>query len=539
MSASSNVDQDIRKPVFVVIGTTGVGKSQFSIELAKAIGGEVINADSMQVYKGLNIITNKVTTEEKQSVPHHLMDFVDPLDEYSVKQFEKDALSAIADIHGRGSIPILVGGTHYYIQSVLWDSHLINSASDNTTDDTTRSAEVESDVLGVGHITIDKELAGQIRKGLEATDSRTAIVGGDGWDENVKELCRLLGLVDPVMAQRWHPNDWRKIRRSLQVYFDTGERHSDLLKKQKDDGGGQLRFKTAFFWLWSEPKALDVRLDARVDKMIDTGLFDEIKFMREKVIGGQVAGVKSADSNGQPEQDSGALTIDYTRGIMQAIGFKEFDAYLSELENRERSPAQSGAVEDSDSGQIKKLEQLQLQGLESMKAGTRRYAKRQVTWIKNKLGPRCLKDFNLGIDVGFFALDATNLDTWNQTVRDTGLDIAKAFLESSKPSPTPLTLELLQITEQDTDTQKDASSAQDWERRTCEICKDRITGEPKVLHGSREWEIHYASSSHRRRLHGYLARKKWEESGKDRGNKKEKAVTGNDEDNDEPSNDTM
>ncbi|KAJ3146706.1 hypothetical protein HK101_002294, partial [Irineochytrium annulatum] len=111
--------------VVVVVGTTGVGKSNLAIEIARSLNGEVINADSMQVYEGLDIVTNKVTDEERKGVVHHLLGFVDPAEEYSVGQFEKDALRTIADIHSRNKLPILVGGTHYYIQSLLWRNSLI------------------------------------------------------------------------------------------------------------------------------------------------------------------------------------------------------------------------------------------------------------------------------------------------------------------------------------------------------------------------------------------------------------------------------
>ncbi|KAJ2842816.1 tRNA dimethylallyltransferase, mitochondrial, partial [Coemansia erecta] len=116
------------KTMRVVYGrTTGVGKSQLAIELARAVNGEVINADAMQVYKGYDIITNKVTKEETLGVPHHLIGFVEPNKEYSVQRFEQDALQKISEIHQRNRVPILVGGTNYYIQSVLFRKSLISN----------------------------------------------------------------------------------------------------------------------------------------------------------------------------------------------------------------------------------------------------------------------------------------------------------------------------------------------------------------------------------------------------------------------------
>jgi tRNA dimethylallyltransferase len=212
------------------------------------------------------------------------------------------------------------------------------------------------------------------------------------------------------MAQRWHHNDWRKMRRSLQIFYTTGERHSDILKQQKESGGGSLRYRTGVFWLWADNKALDPRLDSRVDDMIRNGLFTEIQEMREKVRLGEVAGVVTNRNEEKPsnEGDTKVVHIDYTRGVMQSIGFKEFDTYLSLLEHRQPT----GNEEEKQKEQsAKELEKAKDQGLESMKAGTRRYARRQVTWIRNKLGPKCIEAWKQGEGIGFWALDATGLLT--------------------------------------------------------------------------------------------------------------------------------
>ncbi|KAJ1558130.1 tRNA dimethylallyltransferase, partial [Cladochytrium tenue] len=167
-------------PVFVVLGTTGVGKSRFAIELARAVGGEIINADSMQVYKGLDIVTNKVTPAEREAAPHHLLDFVDPGEaEYSVIQFERDALAAIGDIRSRGRVPVLVGGTHYYIQAVLWDSTLVGAPEkhgDSDGDDDGTAAGAND--LVAAHPEIPKVLAERVVRALESTDSRFRPTGG-------------------------------------------------------------------------------------------------------------------------------------------------------------------------------------------------------------------------------------------------------------------------------------------------------------------------------------------------------------------------
>ncbi|KAJ3013286.1 UNVERIFIED_CONTAM: hypothetical protein HDU68_000779 [Siphonaria sp. JEL0065] len=469
-------------PVIAVVGTTGVGKSNLAIDIALALNGEVINADSMQVYKGLDVITNKVTLEERGMAVHHLLDFVDPIQEedYSVLKFEKDALRVITDIHSRGRVPILVGGTHYYIQSILWDSNLVSSST--TAPDTQKQELVEEvqEPKDEPHASIPADLSVQISSALENSDASFKYKSESEQDAIVLELGRLLDVVDPVMATRWHPKDWRKIRRSLQVYFTMGERHSEILNRQKEEGGGSLRFRTCVFWLWAENKALDLRLDNRVDVMIKNGLFDEIIDMRRRV----------------REANNGIYEIDYTRGIMQTIGFKEFDAYLTQLEGPQDNPSS--------------LESLKKQSVESMQAATRRYARRQVTWIKNKLGPKCLEESlkpTMSTNVSFWALDATDLGLWKTNVREKGVRLCKEFLSGTfDTKPSPLTAKLLNLDSASSHTFTASGSKQtDWKPRYCEICTEEKTGEAKLIHGAREWDIHMKSNSHAK----MVKRAKW------------------------------
>ncbi|TPX73771.1 tRNA dimethylallyltransferase [Chytriomyces confervae] len=486
-----------KKPVLVVVGTTGVGKSNLAMEIAARVGikGEVINADSMQVYKGMDVITNKVTPEERSRVPHHLLDFVDPMSEYSVLQFERDALAVIDEIHSRGKVPILVGGTHYYIQSILWDSNLVSSKreeqqqpeDEKCNDDDTRA-----------HPSIDPDLALAISNALKQSDATFKLKDEQTQAETATEIVRLLSLVDPVMALRWHPNDWRKNRRSLQVFYTTGERHSDILDKQKEDGGGSLRFRTGVFWLWAENKMLDARLDGRVHDMIKNGLFSEITEMRRKVVAGQVAGTDMQTDSSNP--------IDYTRGVMQTIGFKEFDAYLTKLDEHAPSPT------------TQELEKLKAQAVESMQAATRRYARKQVTWIKNKLGPKCLMEArkaDMSGSIAFWALDASDLTAWSKNVGDEGVRLANEFIAGTHASkPSDFTLQLLQVEDAELLPPTGTPSLKaDWTSRVCEVCLDK-GGKPKLVHGAREWAIHVKSNSHTKMVKRQKRRqefKQWDE----------------------------
>ncbi|KAF9100780.1 hypothetical protein BGX27_000256 [Mortierella sp. AM989] len=234
----------------------------------------------MAVYEGLDIITNKMPIEEREGVTHHLMDFL-PMDrEYSVLDFKADALGLIKQIHDRKHMPIVVGGTHYYIQSLLWRDTLLDTKKD----------------------------AGMLSKTQLNEESNT----NDNFlrDSDTLTLYKKLQEVDPVMANKWHENDRRKITRSLQVFFETGKRQSDLIKEQNAlPDNERLRMPSCIFWVYSAQDVLYPRLDARVDNMIKGGLFDEIKGMRKSV---------------------GSET-DYERGIWQAIALETWKKNVGDI----------------------------------------------------------------------------------------------------------------------------------------------------------------------------------------------------------------
>ncbi|GAB5588163.1 tRNA dimethylallyltransferase [Umbelopsis nana] len=361
------------RSTIAVIGTTGVGKSQLGIELSKALCGEVINADSMQVYKGLDIITNKVTETEREGVKHHLMDFLEPEDEYLVTQF-------IEDISERKALPVLVGGTNYYVQSLLWPMSLISSPNDG--DSSSDEEKEDNDISSMDTPSLYKELQ----------------------------------RVDPIMAEKWHPGDRRKIAKSLKVYRDMGRPQSELIKEQQEQAKKDvnLRYKTIIFWLYADPVELNKRLDDRVTKMVEYGLFNELTSLRKKVQEGSL---------NMPGKD----LEKYQRGIWQAIGYKEFDEYLTAIENGNLSE--------------QKLLSLKVESLEKMKAATRRYAKRQVQWIRNKLLPTiwntqdtisALNSSLLSISpsksIDIYLLDATDLSKWDENVKDTAIRIAEGIV---------------------------------------------------------------------------------------------------------------
>ena len=198
------------KSVFVVLGATGVGKSTAAIQLAQRIDGEVINVDAMQMYQGLEVATAKVTVEETQGIRHHLLSFLSPSETYTVKDFRDSALPLIEEIQARGKQVVLVGGTLYYIQALLWPS-----------------------------------LIDEIPEASARTGNGAAKVEDEG-DYSYERLCK----VDPEMAEKLHPNDFRKIRRSIEIFEETGERNSVLIQRQKGMQSSQeLRLQCLLFWL--------------------------------------------------------------------------------------------------------------------------------------------------------------------------------------------------------------------------------------------------------------------------------------------------
>ncbi|XP_043573889.1 tRNA dimethylallyltransferase isoform X3 [Chiloscyllium plagiosum] len=323
----------------VILGPTGSGKSRLALELGRRLRGEIISADSMQVYKGLDIITNKVTREEQQLCRHHMISFLDPLVSYSVVDFRNKALSIIEDIIARQKIPIIVGGTNYYIESLLWKVLV--------------DAKKEKAFSAADWETGSRTPSPSRKEELEKLDCQ--------------ELYKRLAEVDPEMAAKLHPNDKRKVARSLQVYEEVGVPHSKLLLKQRQEEGGgplggALRFpKPCILWLYADLSVLDERLDRRVDEMLAAGLLEELVGFHTRYNQQKIA------ENSQ----------DYQHGIFQSIGFKEFHEYLT-----------------SNSNCSETREKLLNQGIAALKQVTKRYARKQNKWVRNRFLKTHLKSKN-------------------------------------------------------------------------------------------------------------------------------------------------
>jgi tRNA dimethylallyltransferase len=224
-----------KKPLVILTGPTSVGKTSLSIALAKAVGGEIISADSMQVYKHMNIGTAKITPKEMNGVPHYLIDELEPDEEFNVVRFQQLTKEYMKQIYAKGKIPILVGGTGFYIQAVLYDIEFTENDID-----TTYRMELEQ---------LLKEKGGEY-------------------------LHRMLSEIDPASAEAIHPNNSKKVIRALEFAKQTGDKISEHNQEQREKESPYL---FCYFVLNKDRAKLYETINRRVDLMVEAGLLDEVK----------------------------------------------------------------------------------------------------------------------------------------------------------------------------------------------------------------------------------------------------------------------
>ncbi|MBD7936638.1 MULTISPECIES: tRNA (adenosine(37)-N6)-dimethylallyltransferase MiaA [Cytobacillus] len=292
-----------KEKIIILIGPTAVGKTKTSIELAKKYNGEIISGDSMQIYKGMDIGTAKITEEETEGIRHHLIDIKEPDESFSTAAFQTIVREKITEISRRGKLPIIVGGTGLYIQSVLFDYQFSNVASD---DGFRKHLEERAKVEG--NICIHKELQ----------------------------------VVDPESALKIHPNNIRRVIRALEVYHCTGKTMTEWQNTQKPESV----YNAAVIGLTMDRDLLYKRINQRIDIMMDKGLLAEVRGFCEK-------GLRNCQS-------------------MQAIGYKEFYPYFDGLISLDEA-------------------------VEQLKQNSRRYAKRQLTWFRNKMDVSWI-DMSIALD---------------------------------------------------------------------------------------------------------------------------------------------
>lgn len=227
-----------KEPLVILTGPTAVGKTRLSIALAKAVGGEVISADSMQVYKHMDIGSAKIRPEEMQGVPHYLVDVLEPFEEFHVVRFQQMAKEAMARIRSHGHIPILVGGTGFYIQAI------------------------------VGDVDFTENEAGSYRKELERLAA----------EQGAHALHEELRKVDEASADAIHEHNVKRVIRALEFYRMTGKKISEHNEEQREK---ESPYNCAYFVLNDDRAKLYARIEQRIDEMVEEGLLEEVARLKE------------------------------------------------------------------------------------------------------------------------------------------------------------------------------------------------------------------------------------------------------------------
>ncbi|WP_458122164.1 tRNA (adenosine(37)-N6)-dimethylallyltransferase MiaA [Paenibacillus sp. Z6-24] len=225
--------------LLVLVGPTAVGKTAISIEIARRFDAEIISGDSMQVYRGMNIGTAKITPDEMQGIPHHLIDIHSPDEPFSVAEFQQRCRTLIPEIASRGKLPFIVGGTGLYVESVSYEFQFSETGADE------QFRQEQTDYA--------------LQHGAQALHDRLAVV-------------------DPESATRLHPNDQRRIIRALEVYHMTGVKLSDQLSRQMK----QSPYELCIVGLTMDREMLYKRIEARIDQMLEEGLLEEVQHLLDQ-----------------------------------------------------------------------------------------------------------------------------------------------------------------------------------------------------------------------------------------------------------------
>ena len=278
---------EIQPSLVVIVGPTAVGKTRLALRLAGELGAEIVSADSRQVYRGMDIGTDKPTVEERQRVPHHLVDIVDPDEEFTLARYQDMAYAAIDDVLARGRVPLLVGGTGLYIKAVV-------------------------EGWSIPRVRPNEALRTELYREAE-------VKGGVALHARLRQ-------VDPVAAEKIDPRNVRRVIRALEVYLEAGRPISELQRRRPPP------YRVLQIGLTIERAALYQRTDQRVDRMIETGLVEEVRGLVEQGYG-------------------------YDLPAMSGLGYRQVGSYLR--------------------GEISLEEAIRL-----IKRDTRRFVRQQYNWFR-------------------------------------------------------------------------------------------------------------------------------------------------------------
>ncbi|KAL1323512.1 hypothetical protein HN51_033824 [Arachis hypogaea] len=447
---SNPIDGGTKKPKVVVItGPTASGKSKLAVDLASHFPIEVINADSMQVYCGLDVLTNKLPLSQHKGVPHHLLGTVNPNVEFTAKVFRDSAIPIIDEILARNHLPVIVGGTNYYIQALV-SPFLLDDLADY----------MNEGCYG------DPSGATRSDMSFPADNDNSS----NGYD--------LLKEIDPVAANRIHPNNHRKINQYINLYSRTGVVPSKVFQGKAAEKWGQvdnLKYDCCFICVDASLPVLDKYVEQRVDCMMDAGLLNEV-------------------------YDVYNVNADYTRGLRQAIGVREFEPLLrsclvEDIYKREKELLNGSRIEkglklfdgnlmgwlksSSDTNTIILLEE----AIEKVKVNTRRLVRRQKRML-NRL--QTLFGWNIHFVDSTESISSKSEDVWTDQVVESATKVVSSFLcENGSLSST---------CGMSNDTNVKINQRDLWTRYICKACGDR------VLRGLHEWEQHKKGRGHRKRI---------------------------------------
>lgn len=262
------MNKAFKHPLIVLTGPTGVGKTDLSIKLAKAINGEIISADSIQVYKYMDVGSAKITTEEMSGVKHYLIDILEPDEEFNIYLFKEYAKKAMKEIWDKGKIPIITGGTGFYIQSIIYDIEF-------SEEETNKEIRIKYEEL--------------------------ARIHGNSYVHNI------LKEIDPESAKVIHENNLKRVIRAIEYYEHTGEKIS-LHNERESEKTSPYNFR--YFVLNRDRNVLYDRINKRVDKMIEDGLVDEVKGLINKGYSKDLTSMQGIGYKEIIEYLNGELTLD-------------------------------------------------------------------------------------------------------------------------------------------------------------------------------------------------------------------------------------
>jgi len=448
----------IKDPVLFIIGSTASGKTKLSLEIAKLYKQiEIVNADSLQIYKGADIMTAKATKEEREIVPHHVLDII-PLEklDFERKDYFNIASKEIGELHNKGKIPLVVGGTNYYIESLLYNDYdLIEGKEDSP-------PEIEE-----MHETITKKF--EENKELETEkilkeeeDDEDDHNVPDNWrDLTAKEKHNLLGKIDPLIAEKIHPNDVKRVDNYIKVYVEENVIPSKKIMKL--DSKRKLRYEnTLILWVKDKEKVkLNERIEKRIHEMVNIEGVKEIIWIF-----------------GYMEKFG---PFNFQRGVLQSIGYKEFYDFYCKL----KEYAQKQGIENV-SDIVNNLESIEglapelRESLEECKrkliTSTETYAKQQLTWIRNRLYNQPILKNRI------FLLEFTEVSKFQEQALDKGREIVQNYLRGELVIPS---------NEDENDQDYLVEKYKGWKRHFCDVCEINLSGD-------KEWEIHIKSKRHKK-----------------------------------------